>query len=361
MTAVRVIRTIDGMQHSTTRRQDAVTVVVSGWLMVGLFIDGWAHNTRPGLETFFTPWHFAFYSGFAACVVRIGLLIRPRLAGGRSVRGAIPIGYGWTAAGLLVFAAGGLGDLTWHTVFGIEQDVDALFSPTHLLLFVGILLIVTTPIRSARARGFSAPDRAVDVVQVAVTLTTGLVLFFVQYLSLFNESFEQLSRARVLAHPLPGIDSPEFLQGTLETQVLFGTTALVVSAVIVGVPLSWLARQRGMRRGAVMFHIATLGVLLNAIDGFDKVGLVAGAVLAGVVVEVAVAIVRPEPDRAAARHLLAAAVPGVLLVGHVAAVGITNGVGFEAEFWTGTIVLAALAGLGLDVLGDPGPTAASVA
>jgi hypothetical protein len=221
------------------------------------------------------------------------------------------------------------------------------------------LLIVITPIRSARALRSPAADRSVDIVQVAMTLTTGLVLFFVQYLSLFNESFEQLSRAQILAHPLPGVASTEFVQGTLETQILFGTTALVVSSVIVGAPLSWLARQRGLRPGAALFHVATLGVLLNAIDGFDKFGLVLGAVAAGVVVEILVAIVRPEPHRAAARHLIAGAVPGVLLLGHMASVAITDGVGFEAEFWTGTIVLASLAGLALDLLGDPGPMPAT--
>jgi hypothetical protein len=39
---------------------------LAGWLVGGLFVDGWAHNTRPRLESFFTPWHGLFYSGFAA-------------------------------------------------------------------------------------------------------------------------------------------------------------------------------------------------------------------------------------------------------------------------------------------------------
>jgi hypothetical protein len=27
-------------------RDDLVTALLNGWLMMGLFIDGWAHNTR---------------------------------------------------------------------------------------------------------------------------------------------------------------------------------------------------------------------------------------------------------------------------------------------------------------------------
>src|SRR6266536_4204640 len=45
--------------------EDLVTLVLTAWLIGGLFLDGWAHNTRPQLETFFTPWHAVFYSGFA--------------------------------------------------------------------------------------------------------------------------------------------------------------------------------------------------------------------------------------------------------------------------------------------------------
>ena len=36
------------------------------WLLVGLYLDGWAHNNIPELiETFFTPWHAVLYSGYA--------------------------------------------------------------------------------------------------------------------------------------------------------------------------------------------------------------------------------------------------------------------------------------------------------
>ena len=40
-------------------------MVFATWLIVGIFVDGWAHNNdKP--ETFFTPWHALFYSGFLA-------------------------------------------------------------------------------------------------------------------------------------------------------------------------------------------------------------------------------------------------------------------------------------------------------
>ncbi len=36
----------------------------------------------------------------------------------------------------------------WHIIFGIEQNVDALLSPTHLVLLIGALLILSSPFRA---------------------------------------------------------------------------------------------------------------------------------------------------------------------------------------------------------------------
>lgn len=48
-------------------------------------------------------------------------------------RAAIPAGYSLGLLGVIIFALGGLGDMWWHTVFGIERDVATLLSPTHLM------------------------------------------------------------------------------------------------------------------------------------------------------------------------------------------------------------------------------------
>jgi len=40
-------------------------VVLCAWLMSGAYLDAWAHRHLARLETFFTPWHAALYSGIA--------------------------------------------------------------------------------------------------------------------------------------------------------------------------------------------------------------------------------------------------------------------------------------------------------
>ena len=53
-------------QPRVSWRVDAATMLLGTWLLVGLVVDGWAHTNLQGLETFFTPWHAVFYSGFVA-------------------------------------------------------------------------------------------------------------------------------------------------------------------------------------------------------------------------------------------------------------------------------------------------------
>jgi len=144
-------------------RFDWIMVVVSVWWLGGLFIDGWAHSNIPQLETFFTPWHAVFYSGYLAVtftlLVQILLnlrqsafsasgrtpflvvLVRESLKGNRWLagEGAIPTGYELSLLGVVIFGVSGIGDLTWHLLLGIERSTEALLSPTHLGLALGLV------------------------------------------------------------------------------------------------------------------------------------------------------------------------------------------------------------------------------
>ncbi len=114
--------------------RDFLTAVLSAWLIAGVFLDAWAHNTRPDLETFFTPWHAVLYSGFLATGGWIAWTVgRARRRAGSWT--ALPSGYALGGYGVILFAVAGLGDMIWHVVFGVERELAALLSPTHLGLF----------------------------------------------------------------------------------------------------------------------------------------------------------------------------------------------------------------------------------
>ena len=133
-------------------RFDWLMAALSTIFVGGLFLDGWAHNHGKVDQSFFTPWHAFFYGGFMLTgVVLVGTVIVNRWRGYDFYQ-AIPSGYKTTLTGLLVFGAGGMGDLLWHSIFGIEEDIEALFSPTHLMLGVGLAMVVTGPLRAAWQR-----------------------------------------------------------------------------------------------------------------------------------------------------------------------------------------------------------------
>jgi len=141
-----------GPQGRLTRREELLSVTLGAWLVIGLFIDGWAHNhQRP--ETIFTPWHAILYSGFVACAAysRSGCCGAAQPRGRR--RDSLPPGQGLVLVGVAVFAVGAAGDVVWHSVFGIEVDIAALLSPTHLVMFTGAALLLTGPFRAAWADG----------------------------------------------------------------------------------------------------------------------------------------------------------------------------------------------------------------
>src|SRR5918992_2170806 len=132
-------------QVSGGRCYDWTVVLLSAWYVGGLYLDGWAHHHIPQLESFFTPWHAVFYSGFLALAGFLMATLLRNHAKGYPWRQAVPSGYEFSAMGVLIFVAGGLGDMVWHELFGIEADVEALLSPTHLVLALGGTLILSGP------------------------------------------------------------------------------------------------------------------------------------------------------------------------------------------------------------------------
>ena len=103
------------------------------WFLIGTWIDASAHSYLNGdLESFFTPWHAVLYSGYAFSVLST-MYIKNSIKDYR-----IDIG----VLGAVIFGIGGGLDLLWHTFLGIEQGVEPLVSPSHLMLFLGAFLML---------------------------------------------------------------------------------------------------------------------------------------------------------------------------------------------------------------------------
>lgn len=334
-------------------RQELITMLLGAWLMIGLFIDGWAHSNLSRLETFLTPWHALFYSGFAASAAWILWQVDRRHRAGRRGLAAVPVGFGLALAGVGIFALGGAGDMVWHTVFGIETDLDALFSPTHLLLFIGIVLITSAPLRAAWADPAepAAPGfRRFLPVLLSATLTTTLVGFMFMFLGAF-------------VHGVGGADEIERFGGFAEVPyhvALAGVSSVLATNLILLAPLLLLARRWRMPFGTATVLLASVGVLTNAIDAYQEWWVVPAAIVAGAGVDVLLARLRPwdaDPRRFWAAGAL---IPLTIWTLYFAAVAAAEGIGWVVELWTGSIMWSALLGTGLALLmRPPAPAAAS--
>lgn len=302
---------------------DWLVLAVCSWLVAGGYLDAWAHRHVPTLDTFFTPWHGVLYAGYAACATVLG---------GRWLRThTLPAGYELSLLGCGMFAVGGLSDLLWHTIFGIERNIAATLSPSHLLLIVATGLIVTGPLRAGRA----APGRQAPAIAVF-----GAALVF-SYLGLVTQ-FAQPYLDRLAATPAVLIRMP---YGPAVELGLFGV--MLQTALLVGLVLKM--RQRfELPFGSLTLIVGLNGFLLGAISNLDFMVLV--AVLGGLAGDVWLWLLR---DRTS---VFAFAFPATLYASYFASLQLVYGGWWEVHTVTGTIVAAGLTGWLVSVLlGHPTP------
>src|SRR3712207_6020378 len=72
---------------------DWVMVILGSLFLAGLHIDGWAHNHGKVDQSFFTPWHAIFYSGFLLLAGALGGVIARNRLYGYSWARSTPHGY----------------------------------------------------------------------------------------------------------------------------------------------------------------------------------------------------------------------------------------------------------------------------
>ena len=329
-----------------TRRQDAVTVAIGLWLIGGMFSDGWAHHNVPALDGFLTPWHGALYFGLLMAGAWFTWLGR---AGGLRWYRHVPAGYGWGVVGLGVFAAGGLADMAWHLAFGVEAGIDALLSPSHLVLFTGGLLILTSAVRSRWGVG----DVASPVAMGALALVTALVSFFLLYVSEFTANAPTIAfRALPEGHPR---------HTTSELPATAGLGGFLITTALLVVPLLWTWQRGRAPRGLLTLLVALTSWLAAAVVGLDRAAVfgAAGATLGALVGEFVLDWLENRDLPSTLRHpVLAAAATVPIWTVHIASLAVGVGLAWPVELWSGAVIgsgLAAAALGGLMVAAPPPP------
>jgi hypothetical protein len=336
-------------QIITSGAYDWTVVLLSFWFLGGLILDGWAHNHIPELESFFTPWHAVFYSGFLAVAGFLMATLVRNHAKGYPWRHAMPPGYERSCLGVLIFMAGGVGDMIWHVLFGIEVDVEALLSPTHLIMAVGATLIMGAPFRAGWHRLTDQNDPAPGWLALLPQL---LSLTFLWSLWSFLTQF-----AHPLVDPLaaagyrpPGPRGLMMLRASLGIAGFLLQTGLMLGLVLFTVrrwtlPLGSLALVFGLNATFMSFM-------------HDQYRFIPAAALAGFAADLLVRWLKPSTERSGSLRWFAIAVPVLYYVFYYVAIIVTQGIEWSVHLWTGSIAFSGFVGLLLSYLLIP-PTQAS--
>lgn len=340
----------------STVTEDLVAAVLGLTIVVALYFDGRAHVL--GLpDSFFTPWHGFLYGGLLLLIVWLAVISRLAAArqGGARVA-VIPAGYGHAIVGAGLFAVGGVADMLWHQVFGIEVGLDALLSPTHLLLFVGGGLLMSGPIRafSVRADG-GAPPTGIPAT-LAVVGITGIAAFALSFLSGFLDESATVTVERApegtVAHRMA------------ESLAAAGLASYVVTSLILVVPLVYSMRARLAAVGTTTVLVTTIALLASVLENFRDLGIVAAALGAAALTDVVLlALRRLGVSERARERVLAALLPLLVWSGQLLLLDATRGVLWSLEMVTGVVIVSALAAFATVLAlstANPQPTASAL-
>jgi hypothetical protein len=334
-----------GQYPADSRPFEIGMILLSAWFLGGVFLDGWAHNHLASLESFFTPWHAVLYSGFFAVAALIGFTQYRSVSRGYQWTRALPRGYGLSLVGVVVFFAGGVGDMLWHTLFGIEQNVEALFSPTHLLLGTGAALFLSGPLRAAWSRPNLRGWRDLWPAVVSLLMLLALFTFFTQYADLIDN---------------PGLMvgfRPSGGSAFFTTNVSVIASVIIPSAIIVGLLLFALRRWQ-LPFGAVTL-ILTVDAMLMVLMRWDAASpfwrTIPATALAGLLADLFIWRLRPSLQQVWALRLFAFALPFVLFLLLFGAIAMSSrqGLWWEIHMWLGVPFEAGAVGFGLSCLAVP--------
>ncbi|WP_169081490.1 hypothetical protein [Paenibacillus sp. PL91] len=334
--------------YKVTTKGHIVTMLLGTWLVLGVFIDGYAHN-HGAVETFFTPWHAILYSGFLACAVWIaGLIVNAKKRNGTTWRQAIPEGYELGLLGVVIFLTGGLCDMVWHIIFGIEVDIEALLSPSHLALMLGGILILTSPFRAAwRDQG---SDRAVWKTflpgLLSLALAVGIVNFFLMYVWMFSYNLAAPNVIEWYTNQSSGLFGYRILE---DTQVR-GLTYILLNTIVFMYPVFLLLKRWQPPFGAITCLFVIITALMSVLDGFYQLHGLFISLAAGLSADLLLLWRRADGKRVFSSRLVAIITPIVLWGCYFGWMAASEGIGWSPELWVGSIVQASLLSLGLCLL-----------
>ena len=320
------------------------------WISGGFFLDAWAHG-HVRVESFFTPYHAVFYSGMLAVVLIIGIFALRGRAQGYAWVGALPRPYRLAAVGVPVFILAGVGDLFWHRLLGIEEGVDALLSPTHQFLGLGVFLLTSGPIRSVLGDRTGATTLARQL-PLALGLASWLILAHFGTAYAFDPA-----AGRTNAPPPVVPFTPDYLTALSIGYYKIATGVLIVifqSMMIAGFAL-WLTARIRLCPGMLTL-LLVIGNLPAAAAFTNQTPLLAitfaQSLVTGLLGDLYVARYDPHPSGGGLRAFrwFAVGFPMAYIAVYLVGIAVAEGVWWDWNVALGSWIWAGICGLALSLL-----------
>lgn len=322
-------------------RFDWIAAFLAFLNICGTYVDGWAHAHGLVDNTFFTPWHAILYASFVIIAVFFTLsALFNHLKRGYPWSESLPPGYLLSLLGVAVFAVAGVLDMFWHILFGIEVNVDALLSPTHLMLALGAILMATGPLRACWLRyPASQKLRFLQFLpgMLSATLLFSLLAFFTQ--------FSHPAIDPWAAHAYQPIGYPSlipFYSQALGIDSILLQTAILMSFVLL------LTRRWQLPFGSFTLLFTLNAIFISFLN--DYYVLIIPIALAGLSADILCRWLKPGVERPGAFRIFAFTVPCVYYSLYFTTLLIIVGVDWTVHMWAGSIVIAGVTGLLLSYL-----------
>jgi hypothetical protein len=360
-----------GKRPVTTWREDLILMLLAFWPITALMFDGRNHNNEVGQESFFSLAHIILYTGMTAAAVWVGVVVtRYQLAAGTDWRKllpdlkAIPVGYGVAIIGFIVLGIGGPADFIWHEVYGFEIGVDAIYSPPHLALFLGGLLLTTTGIRAMWAKREIAPDfKWFLPVTLSVILFLAMASFVTMYMSpwMHNvaptsdfandvaQNFNDVKEDQTIGlNPgLSGYGDDKYSYQYYSLGQAAGAM-IIATMILIGTALLLMRRWR-VPAGVFTASFLGFGLLFSIVDQYEQPLLLIPLVLCGLTLD----FLQGRLARGPAERLSLGQIRWtgpiaafVLWLSYYLALAVSEGIGWTEAVITGVIIVGTMAGFG---------------
>jgi len=318
-----------------------VQIATAYVLIGGAHTDGFMHyhNLVATLEGFLSRAHVAFYLAYAGCA---GLMI---FTYGRHRR-IIPAlkGYEISWYGVLLFVVGGVFDYVWHGIYGIEQNLEGLVSPSHIILEIAIAMIILGGLAWAWHK---FPPGKLTWKQAFIPLSSATL-----FLAALNQ-FMSYAHPQGSAGPSYHVYSQIAVENGWAVYTATGLALvgiIVVTACMVAV-MTLLSRRWQLPFGSYAFMFFLISVFVSVF--YDSQIFIISGVAAGIGADILAAVLKIQATNSRLRVLLfAGAVPLIYYSAYYALIlGLLGGTWWSTHLWVGSIVFGILASVGIIAFG----------